>query len=232
MENLNCKAYKIASPEIIDLELIKKVALTNKPIIISTGMANKEEIKDAIDVSRNNGNDKIIILHCTSAYPTPISESNLSTINEISRLFDIHTGLSDHSLGVDISCYACVLGACLIEKHFTLDRDKGGVDSQFSLNPKELKKLVEESKKVNSIIGNPAFGPTNSESISLTGRRSLYVVDKIKKGEEFSRKISNLYVLGNGLKPKFIKKIIGLKASRNIEFGEPLDFNMIDKSFE
>ena len=232
LENLNCKAYKIASPEIIDLELIKKVALTNKPIIISTGMANQEEIKDAIEVAKKNGNNKVIILHCTSAYPTPISESNLSTINEISRLFNVHTGLSDHSLGVDVACYACVLGACLIEKHFTLDRNKGGVDSEFSLNPHELKKLVEESKKINSILGNPAFGPTNAESISLTGRRSLYVVDKIRKGQEFSNKNIKSIRPGNGLKPKLLEKIIGLKASRDIEFGEPLDLNMVDKCSE
>ena len=232
LENLNCKAYKIASPEIIDLELIKKVALTNKPIIISTGMANQEEIKDAIQVANKNGNNKVIILHCTSAYPTPISESNLSTISEISRLFNVHTGLSDHSLGVDVACYACVLGACLIEKHFTLDRNKGGVDSEFSLNPYELKKLVEESKKINSILGNPAFGPTNAESISLTGRRSLYVVDKIRKGQEFSYKNIKSIRPGNGLKPKLLEKIIGLKASRDIEFGEPLDLNMVDKCSE
>lgn len=232
LENLNCKAYKIASPEIIDLELIKKVALTNKPIVISTGMANQEEIKDAIQVANKNGNNKVIILHCTSAYPTPISESNLSTISEISRLFNVHTGLSDHSLGVDVACYACVLGACLIEKHFTLDRNKGGVDSEFSLNPYELKKLVEESKKINSILGNPAFGPTNAESISLTGRRSLYVVDKIRKGQEFSYKNIKSIRPGNGLKPKLLEKIIGLKASRDIEFGEPLDLNMVDKCSE
>ena len=193
LENLNCKAYKIASPEIIDLELIKKVALTKKPIIISTGMANKEEIKDAIEVAKNNGNNKVIILHCTSAYPTPISDSNLSTINEISRLFNVNTGLSDHSLGIDVACYACVLGACLIEKHFTLDRNKGGVDSEFSLNPNELKKLVEESKKINSIIGNPAFGPTNAESISLKGRRSLYVVKKIRKRSRVFQRTYKVY---------------------------------------
>ncbi len=232
LEKLNCKAYKIASPEIIDLELIKKVALTNKPIIISTGMANKEEINDAIQVAKENGNNQIIILHCTSAYPTPISESNLSTINEITRLFNVHTGLSDHSLGIDVACYACLLGASLIEKHFTLDRNKGGVDSEFSLNPEEFRKLVVESKKVNLILGNPAFGPTNSEAISLTGRRSLYVVDRIKKGEKFSRKNIKSIRPGNGLKPKLIENVLGLRASRDIEFGEPLDFNMIEKSSE
>ena len=228
LEKLNCKAYKIASPEIIDLELIKEVALTKKPIIISTGMANLEEISDAIETVKNNGNNKIIILHCTSAYPTPISESNLSTINEIGRLFNVQTGLSDHTLGTEVACYACVLGASFIEKHLTLDRTHGGVDSKFSLNPNEFKKLVDESKKVKSIIGKPAFGPTQSEGSSLIGRRSLYVVNKIKKGEEFSRINLKSIRPGNGLKPKLIKTIFGLKASRDIDFGEPLDFSMIE----
>ncbi|MBK16594.1 MAG: pseudaminic acid synthase [Prochlorococcus sp. SP3034] len=227
LEDLEVKAYKIASPEIIDLSLIDKVARTGKPIIISTGMANENEINEAIETVRNVGNDKIIILHCTSAYPTPINEANLSTMNEISNKFDVLTGLSDHSLGTKVSIYACLLGACLIEKHFTIDRSKGGVDSQFSLEPNELYKLVEKTRELQSIIGIPAFNPTKSESISLTGRRSIYAVRDIKKGEVFTKENIRSIRPGKGLKPKYIKKIIGMEANIDINFGEPLSFDMI-----
>jgi len=228
LEELGTKAYKIASPEIIDIPLIKKVALTLKPIIISTGMANEKEIIEAIDTIRQCGNEKIVVLHCTSAYPTPINESNLITIREISKKFNVISGLSDHSLGTKISSYACLMGACLIEKHFTLDRTKGGVDSYFSLEPKELSELVKESKEVKNILGIPAFGPTKSESISLTGRRSLYAVKDINKGEIFTKENIKSIRPGRGLKPKYFEKILGLKAKYDIKFGDPLSAQMFD----
>ena len=209
------------------LKAYRNVANTSAAHLLQAA-ANLQDTDYAIETAKTNGNDKIIILHCTSAYPTPISESNLSTINEIGRLFNVQTGLSDHTLGTEVASYACVLGASFIEKHFTLDRKKGGVDSKFSLNPNEFKKLVDESKKVKSIIGKPAFGPTRSEASSLIGRRSLYVVNKIRKGQEFSRKNLKSIRPGNGLKPKLIKAVLGLKASRDIDFGEPLDLSMIE----
>ena len=215
LEELGTKAYKIASPEIIDIPLIKKVALTLKPIIISTGMANEKEIIEAIDTIRQCGNEKIVVLHCTSAYPTPINESNLITIREISKKFNVISGLSDHSLGTKISSYACLMGACLIEKHFTLDRTKGGVDSYFSLEPKELSELVKESKEVKNILGIPAFGPTKSESISLTGRRSLYAVKDINKGEIFTEQNLIAKRPGYGLSPFKLKKFLGKKSLKN-----------------
>ena len=227
LEELGTKAYKIASPEIIDLPLISKVAKTLKPVIISTGMANQSEIKDAIQTVRENGNENIIVLHCTSAYPTPIEETNLSTIQKISNEFDVLVGLSDHSMGTKISCYACLLGSCLIEKHFTLDRSKGGVDSNFSLEPKELSNLVNESKSIKSILGSPSFHPTKSESSSLSGRRSLYAIRDIKKGEIFTKKNIKSIRPGRGMKPKFIDKILGLKAKKDIRFGDPLSEEMI-----
>ena len=228
LEELGTKAYKIASPEIVDIPLIKKVALTLKPIIISTGMADEKEIIEAIDTIRQCGNEKIVVLHCTSAYPTPIDESNLITIREISKKFNVISGLSDHSLGTKISSYACLMGACLIEKHFTLDRTKGGVDSYFSLEPKELSELVKESKEVKNILGIPAFGPTKSESISLTGRRSLYAVKDINKGEIFTKENIKSIRPGRGLKPKYFEKILGLKAKYDIKFGDPLSAQMFD----
>ena len=228
LEELGTKAYKIASPEIVDIPLIKKVALTLKPIIISTGMADEKEIIEAIDTIRQCGNEKIVVLHCTSAYPTPIDESNLITIREISKKFNVISGLSDHSLGTKISSYACLMGACLIEKHFTLDRSKGGVDSYFSLEPKELSELVKESKEVKNILGIPAFGPTKSESISLTGRRSLYAVKDINKGEIFTKENIKSIRPGRGLKPKYFEKILGLKAKYDIKFGDPLSAQMFD----
>ncbi len=226
LEGLGTKAYKIASPEIIDIPLIKKVAKTLKPIIVSTGMANQKEIMEAIDTIRQCGNEKIVILHCTSAYPTPISESNLSTIQEISRRFNVISGLSDHSLGTKISSYACLLGACLIEKHFTLDRSKGGVDSYFSLEPEEFTELVKESKEAKTILGITAFSPTKSESISLTGRRSLYAIKDINKGETFTKDNIKSIRPGRGIKPKYFEKILGLKAKKDIKFGEPLNQQM------
>ena len=227
LEELGTKAYKIASPEIIDLPLIRKVAKTLKPVIISTGMASQKEIKDAIQTVREYGNENIIVLHCTSAYPTPIEETNLSTIKDISEKFDVLVGLSDHSLGTKISCYACLLGACLIEKHFTLDRSKGGVDSNFSLEPKELSNLVSESKAIKSILGSPTFSPTKSELSSLSGRRSLYAIRDIKKGEIFTNKNIKSIRPGRGMKPKYIDKILGLKAKKDIKFGDPLSEELI-----
>ena len=209
------------------MPLISKVAKTLKPVIISTGMANQSEIKDAIQTVRENGNENIIVLHCTSACPTPIEETNLSTIQKISDEFDVLVGLSDHSMGTKISCYACLLGSCLIEKHFTLDRSKGGVDSNFSLEPKELSNLVSESKSIKSILGLPSFHPTKSESSSLSGRRSLYAIRDIKKGEIFTKKNIKSIRPGRGMKPKYIDKILGLKAKKDINFGDPLSEEMI-----
>ena len=232
LEELGTKAYKIASPEIVDLPLIRKVAKTQKPVIISTGMASLKEIKEAIQTVRENGNQNLIVLHCTSAYPTPIEEANLSTIKKISDEFNVLVGLSDHSMGTKVSCYACLLGSCLIEKHFTLDRSKGGVDSNFSLEPKELSTLVKESKAIRSILGSPSFSPTKSESISLSGRRSLYATRDIKKGEVFTNKNIKSIRPGMGIKPKYIDKILGLKAKKDIKFGDPLSEEMIVEKFK
>ena len=227
LEKLNNPIYKIASPELIDLDLIKEVAKTGKPIIFSTGMGTLEEIKEAIETVRNIGSNKLIVLHCTAAYPAPVEESNLSTIQEIEKKFEVISGLSDHTKGTEVSKLAVAMGASVIEKHFILDKSKGGVDSEFSINPDELKMLVIQTKLVSSCIGKPAFKPTKSEATVLKNRRSLYIVKDIKQGELITSENVRSIRPGNGALPKYIKNIIGKKSSRNLSFGEPFDFNMI-----
>jgi len=226
LEKLNAPAYKIASPELIDLNLIKKVARTGKPVILSTGMANKEEIQNAVQVVRDQGNNQIIVLHCTAAYPAPVKESNLKTIPEISNQFNVLSGLSDHTKGTKIAKYASLIGGCFIEKHFTLDRQKGGVDSAFSIEPNELKNLVQDLKEINSIMGKVAFSPTDSEKNVYKTRRSLYVVKDIAKGDILTRENIKSIRPGKGLNPKFLEIALGSIALRDLKFGEPLSRDM------
>ena len=226
LEELGNPIYKIASPEIIDLELIKKVANTQKPIILSTGMATKKEIAEAIEIAKDNGARDILVLHCTSAYPAPLNEANLITIKIISEEFNVLSGLSDHTEGTIISSLAIAMGACLIEKHFTLDKKDGGVDSTFSINPEELKQLVKYCRISKNAIGKPSFKPTKSEEIIFKDRRSLYVIRNIKKGELLSRKNIKSIRPGYGMRPKYISRILGKKAKRDLIYGEPLNEDM------
>ncbi|ACS81680.1 pseudaminic acid synthase [Maridesulfovibrio salexigens] len=228
LEQLNTPAYKIASPELIDLPLIQKVARTGKPIVMSTGMATLEEIEEAVEAARSAGAQDIILLHCTAAYPTPPEEANLSTIKELSDRFGVMAGLSDHSMGTTIPILAAGLGAVIIEKHFTLSRKEGGVDSAFSLETEELTQLTAAVKEAHTALGSPAFSPTNSEMLVLKNRRSLYVVKPVVKGEALTEMNIRSIRPGNGLKPKFYNKIIGKKATRDLNFGEPLDATMIE----
>ena len=228
LEELDCPAYKIASPELIDLPLIEKVALTGKPVIMSTGMANLEEISEAIATARNANCKNLIILHCTSAYPSKIQDANLSTIKELSNKFGVITGLSDHTSDTKTSVIATSLGAVMIEKHFILDKSINTLDSEFSLDPLGLKKLVIETKEVKEALGNPAFGPIDSEKVILAARRSLYSVKNISKGELLTKDNIKSIRPGKGLPPKYFYEILGKKASRKIFFGEPLSFEMIE----
>jgi len=230
LEKLNAPAYKIASPEIIDLNLIKKVAITGKPVILSSGMANKIEIQNAVKTVRDQGNNQIIVLHCTSAYPTPINESNLKTIFEITNQFNVLSGLSDHTQGTKIATYASILGGCFIEKHFTLDRQKGGVDSAFSLEPNELKTLVKDLRELKTILGEVAFYPTSSEKNVYKTRRSLYVVKDISKGDILTQENIKSIRPGNGLNPKFLDIALNSIALRDLKFGEPLSMDMFKKN--
>ena len=228
LEELNNPAYKIASPELIDIPLIQKVSKTGKPIILSTGMASSGEIEDAINEIRKFNIKDLIVLHCTAAYPAPIDEANLSTIREISKRFRVLSGLSDHTEGTFVASIACAMGACMIEKHFTIDRKRGGLDSSFSIEPQELKELVNVSKLAKKVLGTPAFEPTNSEQLVLKTRRSLYAIKDIKKGDKFESHNIKSIRPGNGMKPKYYNSIIGKKASVDISFGEALKESMID----
>ena len=227
LEALDAPAYKIASPELIDLPLIRYVAQTGKPIIMSTGMASLEEIGEAVEMARQSGATQLIVLHCTSAYPTPPEDANLATMAVIAKEFNVAVGLSDHSRGTTVSALAVAFGATFIEKHFTLDRSDGGVDSAFSLEPAELAELVKTARIAFRSIGVPAFKPVDSEQTVLKNRRSLYIVAPVLKGQTLDQSNVRSIRPGLGLKPKFLDRVIGCKATRDLSFGEPLDNSMI-----
>ncbi|MEO3428955.1 pseudaminic acid synthase [Pelagibius sp. CAU 1746] len=228
LESLDAPAYKIASPEIIDIPLIRKAARSGKPMIISTGMASLEEIEEAVAAARGEGNDDIVVLHCTAAYPAPPEEANLATLADLRKRLGVTVGLSDHTLGTTVATIAVALGAAVIEKHFTLARADGGVDSAFSLEPAELARLVEESAVAHAAVGAPAYEPTKSEASVLRNRRSLYVVAPVARGETLSHENVRSIRPGNGMKPKYLDAVIGRKAARDLAFGEPLDVSMIE----
>lgn len=229
LEELDSPAYKIASPELVDLPLIQLVAKTGKPIILSTGAATLIEIEEAIETARMAGASELIVLHCTAAYPALPEEANLATINEIAHRFDVVVGLSDHTMGTTVASMAVGLGASLIEKHFTLSRADGGVDSEFSIEPQELKELVTSARIARAAVGKPKFEPTESESNVLKNRRSLYAVKPISKGELFTTENVRSIRPANGLSPKYLYLILGSHASRDIALGEPLNLAMMDE---
>jgi len=227
LETFDIPIYKVASFEITDLPLIKKIASTGKPLIISTGMATISEIDDAVQTAKNNGCKELILLKCTSSYPADHSEANLLTIPHLQQLFDIKIGLSDHTAGIGTALASIPLGACVIEKHFTLDRSDGGVDSEFSMEPAEMKMLVEESKRAYLSLGKIQYGKTIKESKSLRFRRSLFAVKNIQKDEIITKDNVRRIRPGNGLPPKHYEAILDKKASVNIKRGTPLQWNMI-----
>ena len=228
LEELGAPAYKIASPELVDLPLIRKVARTGKPIVMSTGAATLQDIEEAVQADRDAGVSELVLLHCTAAYPAPPEEANLSTIAELAERFGVVAGLSDHTLGTTVAAMAVGLGACFIEKHFTLSRADGGVDSAFSLEPRELAELVRTARIAQASVGQPTYGPTASEASVLRNRRSLYVVKPIAKGEVLS--LDNIRSIrpANGLKPKHLDTVLGRRATRDLVFGEPLDFDLFE----
>ena len=225
LESLDTPAYKIASFELIDLPLIRKVAATGKPMIMSTGNANLAEIEEAVAAAKGAGALDIILLHCTSGYPTPPSQANISTMAVMQDAFGVEVGLSDHTMDIGVSVAAVSLGACVIEKHFTLARADGGPDSAFSLEKDELKSLVVNCNMAFEAIGRPNFTSTEAELKTKCHRRSLYVVKDINEGEVFKEEHIRSIRPGNGIAPKFIDNVIGKKATCDIKFGTPLNFN-------
>ena len=228
LEDLNAPAYKIASFEAIDLPLIKYVAQTKKPMIISTGIASFEEITEAVEVAREAGNRELVLLHCISGYPAPVNQSNLKTIPEIATTFDVLAGLSDHSHGTAVSVASIALGACVIEKHVTLSRADKGPDSEFSLEPQELEILCRDCKIAWSALGSAGFERKPIEIESAKFRRSIYIVKDIKSGETLTLENTRRIRPGFGLEPKYFEDVLGKTAKTDIERGTALKWDLIN----
>lgn len=226
LESLNVPAYKIASFELTDTELVAKVSQTGKPIIMSTGMAALTDIEVAVKTARDNGAKDIILLKCTSSYPATAEDANMATIPILRDAFDCQIGLSDHSMGLAVPCVAVSLGATVIEKHFTLRRVDGGVDSDFSLEPEELKELVKTTANARLAIGEASFGGGASEKTSKAHRRSLYVVEDIKAGEVITRHNVRSIRPGAGLQIKYFEPILGMPVRRDVRRGTAVTWDL------
>jgi len=227
LETLNVKFYKIASFELNDIPLIKKVAQTGKPMIMSTGMATISEIYDAVETAKKNGCKDIVLLKCTSAYPADPKEANLKTIKSLRETFGVEVGLSDHTMGIAVPIASVAMGATVIEKHFTIRRSDGGVDSAFSMEPQEFKQMIEEVNRAKDALGDVHFGLTESELRSRVFRRSIYISEDVKKGETLSAKNIRVIRPGLGLEPKFYETVLGLKAKDDFKKGTPLSWDKI-----
>ena len=222
LEDLDVPAYKIASFENIHLPLIRRAASTGKPLIISTGMASLAELDQAVITAREAGCRDLILLKCTSTYPATPANTNICTIPHLRELFGCEVGLSDHTMGVGVSVAAVALGASVIEKHFTLSRADGGVDSAFSLEPSELASLVLETERAWQALGEVRYGPTEAESARLQFRRSIYVAADVAEGEVFTSQNLRVVRPGNGAPPYFYDKLLGRTARRDFLAGTPL----------
>jgi N-acetylneuraminate synthase len=228
LETLNAPAYKIASFEIIDIPLIRHAARTGKPLIISTGMAEADEIEDAVSAARDSGRGEFALLHCVSGYPTPVDEINLARIPALASKYECVVGLSDHTLGTEVAVASVALGAAIIEKHFTLARADGGPDAAFSLEPQELAALVKGVRVAHAALGREDYGHAASEKPNMKFRRSLYAVRDIASGEALTEQNVRSIRPGYGLAPKHLPKILGRKARCAIARGTPLSFDLID----
>ncbi|CAA7612352.1 Pseudaminic acid synthase [Candidatus Terasakiella magnetica] len=227
LEQLNAPAYKVASFELVDLPLIRRIAATGKPMIMSTGMAHLGEVHEAVTAARDGGCRDLMLLHCVSGYPSSPAEANLRTLPHLAQAFGVQAGLSDHTLGVAVSVAAVALGAVFIEKHFTLARADGGPDAAFSLEPEEMKALVSESHAAWAALGRVSYDIAPSEQGNLQFRRSLYVVKDIKAGEAFTPANLRSIRPGWGMAPKHLPDVLGRAASRPLARGTPLSWDMI-----
>jgi len=224
LENLNAPAYKVASPEVIDWGLLRKIAITGKPVIISSGMATDKEMIEAIGVLREAGCEQIVALHCISVYPTPIEQANLRRIIKLKEILRVETGLSDHSMGLTAASTAVALGACVVEKHFTLARADGGVDSAFSLEKEELAAMCQNLKDVHGALGDKDIELAEAEANTRQFRRSLYFVKDMESGDVVTPENVRSIRPGMGLLPRHLDEILGKTINQDISFGTPTDW--------
>ncbi|MGB5792390.1 pseudaminic acid synthase [Poseidonibacter sp.] len=229
LESLNAPAYKIASFEITDYELIEYTAKKQKPIIISTGIATIDEIQDAVDICKSVGNENIILLKCTSAYPAPLEEANLLTIPNLAQTFGVISGFSDHTIGATAPIVAVTLGARVIEKHFILDKSIGGADAQFSMQKDEFEDMIVKIRQTEKLLGKVDYSLTQKRKSSRVFSRSLYVSKDIKKDEIFTEDNIRSVRPGYGLHPKYLKDILGKKANKDLSFATALSLKDIEK---
>jgi N-acetylneuraminate synthase len=227
LEGLGAPAYKIASFEAVDLPLIARVARTGKPMIVSTGMANLDEIGEAVRTARDHGCQEIVLLHCVSSYPAPDEQSNVRTVPDLAERFGVVSGLSDHTFGSAVAVASTALGGCVVEKHFTLRRADGGPDAAFSLEPDEFRTLVEDCKRAWRALGEATYDLQGCERGSLVFRRSIYVVRDVAAGEELTGDNIRSIRPGYGLPPKHLPEVLGKRAARDLKRGEPLDWEAV-----
>lgn len=227
LEELDAPLYKIASFENTDIPLIKKVAATGKPMIVSTGMATVAELDELVRTVREAGCEELILLKCTSTYPATPENTNISTIPHMRELFDTQVGLSDHTMGTGVAVASVALGATVIEKHFTLSRADGGVDSAFSMEPEEMKALVIETERAWQAMGKVTYGPTEKEKASLKFRRSIYITKDLKAGDELKKENMRIIRPGYGMKPKYYDELLGKKVKVEVKAGTPLKLEFI-----
>lgn len=228
LEKLCCPAYKIASFELVDLPLVRRAAGTGKPLVISTGMGSLDEIDEAVRAAREAGCGDLILLQCTSTYPASPEASNLATIPHLAETFDCPVGLSDHTLGIGVPLAAVGLGAVLIEKHVTLKRSDGGLDSAFSLEPDELRDLVQSSDQAWEAVGHVHYGPLPVERTSLRHRRSLYITRDLKAGDELTTENLRSIRPANGLPPRDLADLCGRRVRRNVPRGTPASWDLLE----
>lgn len=230
LEKMNVPAYKVASFEITDIPLIKYMASKGKPMLISNGVASLEDVKLAIDACKDVGNEQIILLKCTSTYPTPLEDVNLNTMPDLKSRFGTIVGISDHTMGISVPIAAVALGAKVIEKHVILDRSLGGVDSKFSLEPSELEQLVKSVREVEKALGKVTYKLTPKAFKERDHRRSLYVVKDIKKGSQITNENIRSIRPGFGLHPKYYEDIVGKKVTKDVDKGTRLTWDIVEGS--
>ena len=232
LEGIGLEFYKIASLELVDIPLISYVASKGKPIIMSTGMATFEEIEEAVAAVKEAGNDRLVLMKCSSAYPADPADMHLSTIADLREKMNLPIGLSDHSMGSMSAATAVALGACVIEKHFCISREIENPDSSFSMNPEEFAQMVKDVRSVEAALGKPTYGVCKQEESNYGFRRSLFAVKDIAKGEIFTAENVRSIRPSHGMKPVYIKDILGLKAGKALAFGTPLTFDALEKDAE